>query len=491
MGVIKRQGIKNTIATYIGFAIGFVNLLIVQPHFLSKEEIGLTRVLYSFSLLVAMFVPLGIGSATIRYFPSFRDPDNRHHGYFGFMLLFPLLGFLLAGAVLFVCKDFIMSRYAAESPLFNEFFYYVFPLTLAVSFTSVVSIYCSSNLKSTVPTYINDIGVRLMTIAVVSIYYLRWISLDQFIFCFTLIYLVQLMGLLLYVFYFDKPGFNIDWTYMKKMKVFQLIRYGLLLWFASVASIGLKYFDSIMIGQYMPLGFVGIYTIAAFIPTIIEAPLNAFDRIASSKIAYAWQENNISEIDAIYRKSSMYMFMIGGFLFLNVNLNIRDLFTFLPAVYRDGAPVVLILSAGSLFNMATGLNAAVLFNSDKYKYGAVFLILLAIVVLFLQSFLIPLLGMTGAAWATCLASFFYNGLLFWFVHKHFRLQPFERGNLVVLVLVAILFPIGWLMPLTSLPAVNILIRGVWVSLVYLLVIYKTNVAPEAFDWIPFLKKKKN
>lgn len=489
MGVIKRQGIKNTIATYIGFAIGFVNLLIIQPHFLSEEEIGLTRVLYSFSLLVAMFVPLGIGSATIRYFPSFRDPENRHHGYFGFMLLFPLLGFLLAGLGLWVFKDLIMSRYAAESPLFNEFFQYVFPLTFAISFTSVVSIYCSSNLKSTIPTYINDVGVRILTIAVVSFYYLRLISLDQFVFCFTLIYIIQMIALFLYVFYFDKPGFNIDWTFMKKMKVFQLIRYGLLLWFASVASIGLKYFDSIMIGQYMPLGFVGIYTIAAFIPTIIEAPLNALDRIASSKIAYAWQENNISEIDAIYRKSSLYMFLIGGFLFLNVNLNIRDLFTFLPAIYRDGTPVVLILSAGSLFNMATGLNAAVLFNSDKYKYGAVFLILLAIVVLLLQSFLIPLLGMTGAAWATCMASFFYNGLLFWFVHKHFRLQPFEKGNIVVLIMIAVLFPIGWLMPLTSFPAANIIIRGVIVSSIYLLVIYKSKVAPEAFDWIPFLKKK--
>ena len=91
----------------------------------------------------------------------------------------------------------------------------------------------------------------------------------------------------------------------------QLVKYGMLLWFASVASIGLKYFDAIMIGQYMPLSFVGIYTVAAFIPTIIEAPLNAFDRIASSKIAFAWQENNRAEIDSIYRKSSLYMFMIG------------------------------------------------------------------------------------------------------------------------------------------------------------------------------------
>ena len=82
MGVIKRQGIKNTITGYIGILIGFVNLIVIQPHFLTKEELGLTRILYSFSLLVAMFVPLGIGNATIKYFPQFKDPAKKHHGFF-------------------------------------------------------------------------------------------------------------------------------------------------------------------------------------------------------------------------------------------------------------------------------------------------------------------------------------------------------------------------------------------------------------------------
>jgi O-antigen/teichoic acid export membrane protein len=449
MGVIKRQGIKNTIATYIGFVIGFVNLIIIQPNFLSKEELGLTRVLYSFALLVAMFVPMGIGNATTRFFPMFKNTEKRHHGYFGFMLLFPLAGFILAAGVLLFFKDFIMSRYAAESPLFNEFFYYVFPLTFIISIISVLSIYCSSNFKSTIPTYLNDVIVRLLTILVVSLYYIKWLNLDQFIFAFTAIYALQLLGLLVYIFQFDRPGFKIDWAYFHQQKFGALIRYGLLLWFASVASIGLKYFDAIMIGQYMPLSFVGIYTVAAFIPTIIEAPLNAFDRIASSKIAFAWQEKNMEEIKSIYHKSSLYMFMIGGFLFLNVNLNIYDLLTFLPEGYQQGASIVMLLSTGSLFNMATGLNAAVLFTSEKYRYGAVFLISLAVVVLILQIVLIPIFGMIGAALATVLASFFYNGLLFWFVKKHFNLQPFEKENTLLLLLIIFLFAIGWFLPSTE------------------------------------------
>lgn len=482
MGVIKRQGIKNTIATYIGFAVGFVNLIVIQPNFLTKEELGLTRILYSFALLVAMFVPLGIGNATTRFFPRFKNIENRHHGFFGFMLLFPLIGFALAALVLFLSRDFIMGRYAAESPLFNEFFYYVFPLTFFVSIISVLSIYCSSNFKSTIPTYLNDIVVRFMSIAVVSMYYVKWLSLDGFIMAFVGIYALQMLGLLVYIFQFDRPGFKIDWPYFKQQHFMQLIRYGLLLWFASVASIGLKFFDAIMIGQYMPLAFVGIYTVAAFIPTIIEAPLNAFDRIAASKIAFAWKEENREEIQSIYQKSSLYMFMIGGFLFLNVNINIYDLFTFLPSGYDQGAPIVMVLSLASLFNMATGLNAAVLFNSDKYKMGAVFLISLAILVLTLQIVFIPKFGMIGAAMATALASFFYNGLLFWYVKKHFKLQPFEKENLTLLFLIIFLFGIGFLLPSTGSPLLNILYRGVVISACYIGFVYLKKLTPEAFDW---------
>jgi O-antigen/teichoic acid export membrane protein len=483
MGVIKRQGIKNTIATYIGFAIGFVNLLIIQPQFLSKEELGLTRVLYSFSLLVAMFVPLGIGNATTRFFPLFKDDSRRHHGYLGFMLLFPLAGFILASGILWLSKGWIMSRYAAESPLFNEFFHFVFPLVFFVSFLSVLSIYCSSNFKSTVPTYINDVLVRLLTIAVVSAYFVKWVDLPQFVGLFCGIYGFQMFALLGYIFYFDRPGFKVDWAYFRSKQVGHLVRYGLLLWFAGVASIGLKYFDAIMIGQYMPLAFVGIYTVAAFIPTIIEAPLNAFDRIASSKIAFAWQEGNMEEIRSIYQKSSLYMFLFGGLLFLNVNLNIDDLLGFLPKGYQDGASVVLILSTGSLFNMATGLNAAVLFTSEKYRYGAWFLIALAIVVVVLQALLIPLWGMNGAAMATCLASFFYNGLLFWFVRKHFGLQPFGRENTLLLLLILVLFSIGYLIPSSGNPLVNILLKGTFVSGLYLGWVYRQNLAPEVFEWM--------
>ncbi|MFM1745122.1 MAG: hypothetical protein RLZZ630_1059 [Bacteroidota bacterium] len=491
MGVIKRQGIKNTVSSYLGIAIGFVNLLIIQPQFLTKEELGLTRILYSFALLVATFVPLGIGNTTIRYFPEFRDPNRRHNGYFGYMLLFPLLGFIIAAAVLWVFQSAIMDRYQSESPLFNEFYSCVFPLVFVLALTQVLTTYCISNYKSTIPSYVNDIVVRVFTIALVSVYYLKWIDLDGFVYGFVGIYSVQALMLLGYIFQFDRPGIKVNWVAFPQLKVREMMRYGLLLWMAGVASIGIKYLDSIILGQYMALSYVGIYAVAAFIPTIIEAPLNAFDRIASSRIAQAWIDDDQHQIQEIYRKSSLYMFLIGGFLFLNVNANISDLLTFLPDGYQGGGEVVWILSVGALFNMATGLNAAVLFTSKRYAAGAFFLVMLSVLLVVFQFILIPRLGMSGAALGTALASFLYNLLLFWYVRKHFGLQPFGRENLWVSVWIAALWLLGYVLPASGHAILTIAYKVTVISGIYAILVYRSGFAPELNGLVGRLKGGRN
>lgn len=489
MGVIQRQAIKNFFTTYLGIAIGFVSLIWIQPNFLSKEQLGLTRLIYSFSMLVAMFVPLGIGNATTKYFPLFKNAEKGHYGYLVFMLLFPLLGFSVAALGLYLFKDFVFAQYANESPLFIDFYFYVFPLTLILALTSCLNVYCYANYKSTIPAFLNDVVSRLLIIAVVTAFYFKWLTLHQLIACYVGVYALQMVAVMVYIFVFDTLTFRIDRTYFKEKNFLKLINYGLLLWFAGVASIGLKYFDSIMIGKYMPLAFVGVYTIAAFIPTVIEAPLTAIEKIAAAKISFAWAENNRVEILEIYKKSTLYMLLLGGLLFLGINVNIKTLLSFLPQGYEAGAPVVLILSVGTLFNMATGLNAPILFNSDKYRYGAWMLIALAALSLVLQMLFIPRMGIIGAACATAASYMFYNCVLFWFVYKYFNLQPFDKTNVYVLLLIILLFMLHYIMPQLSNPFLDILYKSFSITLLYIVVLIKMQFVPEFNRHIPSYIRK--
>lgn len=490
MGIIKRQAITNGIVTYAGIFIGFINLMVIQPKFLTAEELGLTRILYSCAMAIAIFIPLGIGGASTKYFPAFRDPKTKNHGYFGFMMLSPLVGFLMASVVLYFIKDFVVLQYSKESKLFTEFYNFIFPLSFVIAFISCLNIYCYGLLKSTVPVFLNDLVSRLMILILVPVYYIKLISLYQFIQLFVGVYAIQLSLLIFYIFYEEVPGFKIDWKYFRKNNLMKILKYGWLMWFAGLGSIGIKELGTIVLGKYMALQFVAIYAISAFIPTIIEAPLNALERITTSKIAYAWNENNQSEINVIYQKSTLYMLLIGGLLFLGININITDLLSFLPAKYHAGNTVVLIISIGTLFNMATGVNTAILFYSDEYRTGAFFLISLVFISFLFQVLFIPPWGINGAALATALSGMLFNLANFIFVWKKFHLQPFNINSLSIVLLILCCFMINYFLPNLPNVFINIIYRSVIISFTYFIMVYLLKIVPEFHHYIPFMNRKK-
>ena len=478
MGIIQRQGIRNAVITYSGIIIGFINLIIIQPRFLTPEELGLARVLFSFSALISSFLPLGIQNITLKYFPFYKDPEKKHSGYFGFMLLFPVIGFLLVSAAILILKNFIIGIYSVNSKLFTDYFDYVFPMILCLSFTQVLTTYSSTLFRTTIPSFINDILVRVFSIVVVSLYFIRIVSLDQFIFLFVLIYVLQLMLMLLYILTIDRPRLRMDREKFSRGEVLTMLRFGLLMSLASVSALGLKYLDVIMLGKFLPLHFAGIYSVAVFIPALIDAPLSALDRITYAKIADAWAKNNLAEIREIYTKSSRYLFLIGGLLFLGINLNTDSLLQLLPDDYSAGATVILIISISSLFNLATGVNDSILYNSAKWIYGFYMLLVLFSSALLLNLFLIPVLGLNGAALATAISSLAFNALKFFFIRKNFSLQPFDVQTLkILLVTVLTGLAVHFIPPMFSPPA-DIVLRSGIIILLYTGVTYFMKIAPE-------------
>ncbi|MDB5261400.1 MAG: hypothetical protein JWQ14_681, partial [Adhaeribacter sp.] len=69
MGIIKRQGIQNTIISYAGVVIGYVNTVLLLPWILDEEQVGLTRLLLTLAVLYAQFSALGFANAGVKFFP--------------------------------------------------------------------------------------------------------------------------------------------------------------------------------------------------------------------------------------------------------------------------------------------------------------------------------------------------------------------------------------------------------------------------------------
>ena len=490
MGIIQKQGLQNAFITYAGIAIGFISLLYIQPKFLTKEELGLVRVLFSFSALIANIFPMGTASITLRFFPFFKDKEQGHHGYFAFMLLWPIVGYVICASLLFLFKSFIIGQYADQSKLFTVYFNHLFALIFIIGFIGVANTYSFALFKTIFPSILNEIVLRLSYIVVILIYAAGWVTLDGFLYLFMGTYLLQLVMVLIYIYWIDRPALQINKTHFKKQEIRKMLGYGLVLSFSGMANLGLKFIDVIILGKYVSLSKVGVYALAAFIPTVIDAPYYALDKITSPKIGDAWAKNDLSVIKEVYYKSTRYLMLLGGLLFLGINLNIEQLFKLIPNNYSDGINVVLIISLGTLINISTGVNDSIIFNSSKYIYGTYMLLILFVLAVVNNMLFIPRYGIEGAAIATALSAFIYNLLKYLYIWKKFHLQPFDSNALRIVIIIAITWIVFHFIPQANNAMLSIIFKSVMITVFYVGLAALLKVAPEFHSWLPWKMWKK-
>lgn len=489
MSSIKKQGIQNAIITYTGVVIGFASLLFIQPNLLKPEELGLTRILIAAASLIATVLPLGVSSVTTKYFPYFRNQERKHHGYFGLMLLFPLLGAIVCGFLIYTFKNIIISQYIEQSFLFTRFFDLLLPFAIIIALNMALNAYCESLFKTTIISFFEGIFVRILFIILIVIYFFQWIDLSQFMYLFVTIYLMQVIFMVFYIYTVDTPSLKIDKPFLRSVGLAEIIKYGLLLTAANFSSLSLKHLDALMIGKYMSLDYVGVFAVSAYIALVIEIPLTSLERITHSKVAQGWANKDVEGIRKIYYQSVKYLMLGGGLLLVGIIANIHDLLSLLPETYHKGATVAIIACVGGFLNIATGVNTSILFTSEKYIYGTYLLFFLFIVAVVLNIILIPLYGIQGAALATVISSVIYNALKYLIILKNFKMQPYDLSSLKILLVIAAAFIIGCFLPSTNNAILSMIIKSVVITGVYAGLTYLLKIVPEFHKYIPFNKTR--
>lgn len=467
MGIVKEQGIANTALVYAGTLVGAVSILFAQPVFLTKDELGLTRLILSFSTVLASLLSFGISSVTIRYLPRLFDREQGHRGFLGFVVLYLSISVTLGLIAFHFLRRPLAGLYGDETGVFSE--HYVFVVLLSVSYSFVLGFnsYCMVLMRSIFPTFLNDIVVRLLFIAIILLHFNGILGQYQFLLAFCLMYSIQAVALFIYARSLDRPSLIPDIRHMRReIGLRPMLRYGAIITFTAINSVTLKYLDSIFVGR-LSLEHVAVYSVAAFIGLIIEVPLNAIERIANPAISHALAANDLNAIRTIYHRSARFLLLIGGWMFIMVALNVHDLLELLPVGYSAGAPVAVAIALGALINMATGINYPILANSDRYIYGSVFLFVLLALTLVGNWLLIPRFGMMGAAITTCAANVVYNAMKFEFIRRRYGLQPFDRITLRTTAVIGALVGIFVFADLHFHPVVNIAARASVVSALFL------------------------
>ncbi|RLD50767.1 MAG: hypothetical protein DRI94_07830 [Bacteroidetes bacterium] len=73
MGIIAKQGIKNSVSIYLGFLIGGIYTILLVPKVFEQnpEEWGLARLLVSIAMLIVPWVQFSIPNTVIKFYSRF------------------------------------------------------------------------------------------------------------------------------------------------------------------------------------------------------------------------------------------------------------------------------------------------------------------------------------------------------------------------------------------------------------------------------------
>ncbi|HEY1040104.1 MAG TPA: polysaccharide biosynthesis C-terminal domain-containing protein, partial [Bacteroidia bacterium] len=361
------------------------------------------------------------------------------------------------------------------------------PISLCVGLNTLLIGYCSSLFKTSFPSFLNEIYIRLFVTAITLLYFFRIIDFTWFMRLFMLSYASQLLIMLLYIIKTDGLNIKIQWDFFRKQNKKEIIRYTLMLALASMASIAIRNIDIMFIGSFLGLDAVAVYTIAFTIGSIIEAPVNALGKIADSKISDAFTRDDMQLVRTVYFKSAKIMSIVGGLLFVGVCVNIHAALSILPAKYHGGEWVVIIIGISSFFNMATGVNTSLIYYSKLYKMGTYLLYIMIATTIILNLVLIPNIGIIGAAIGTGTALLLYNILKFLIILKHFKLQPYGSYTLIVIGLIFLCLLVNYFLPGVSNPYVSIAFRSAVCCMIYGIGVLGFKLLPFNKNILSFLK----
>lgn len=476
MGVVIKQSIRSSIFAYIGVIIGYVNVLWLYPYFLTTEQVGLFRLIQSSAYLLATFGQIGLGQSLVKFFPELKQ----NKGLLSSILLGGILGFILLSLLTLVFRQPIVDYFSQESALFVDYF----QVTLLISFLLInfqlLEAYSKSLLQIVIPTFLRDVGLRLLSAIVLLLYGFDIINFEMLIYLLIGVYGLVLIALAIHVKVKRKAPFVLEFSFLKNGTWKRIMNFGLYSVIGAGGTQIILQIDSIMVSGALGLEAMAVYTIAFFIGGVIEMPKRAITQISAPLLSQSFNSGDMPAVKKLYQQTSINQMIIGTLLLIGIWANLESIYHFVPnnQDYINGFSVVLFIALGKLSDMIFGTNGEIIVMSKYYKFNVISVSILAVLTIVLNLFLIPTYGIEGAAIASFIAMLSFNLIKFSFVWWKFNIQPFTFSSLKFVLIALIVLGANYLLPKFESVYLDMLVRSILITVVLLVPTYLSNISVE-------------
>ena len=484
MGIVLNQSLKNTIITYFGFGIGAINTIYLYPVFLGATYYALTNYIVSSANVIMPLFAIGMQNTLVKYYSQYETEEDRSR-FLSFTVLFPLLlciPLCLIGLFFFDTITVFLSK---ENPVVKDFIWLIPFIGLCMAYFEIFYAWARVHMHSVFGNFIKEVGLRLLCLfGLIGVYY-KWISVIDFVYLTAAIYFLAFLITMAYAFYIKRPTFQ--FTIPHNVKSIMEYSFYIIL-SGSVANLLLDG-DKMILNQYMKIENIAYYSVATYIALVISVPSRAMHQIVYPITAKLMHENKHDSLNDLYKKTSINLQMVGGFVMLCIFVNIDQLYELVPKEYSGGIMVVFMIGLSKYFDLILGNNNAIIFNSKYYRMVLFLGLLLVFLTVALNMLFIPSYGIIGSAFATLLSITIYSLAKLLFVVKRMHLYPFTNQTLYSMGITFGLFLLFYFWQFPFHPIIAIGLKSVLVTILYVYINYKFVISIEINEALDQVYKK--
>jgi len=485
VGIVIQQSFKNTLILFLGFAIGGINVLFLFTHFLDKDYYGLITFLLSAANLILPLMVLGMQHTIVKFFSSYKSKQQQD-AFLVSSILLPLLVIIPIGLIGSFFYEFIADLLSEKNLIIKKYTYLIFLVSIFMGYFEIFYSWTKVQFHSVVGNFIKEVFVRLMTSFLLVAVFLGWLSNDQFIYAVVVVYFLQMFIMFVYAINIYKPVFSLKFPDNIK----EIWSFSIYIIMAGSAGTILLEIDKFMIPQLKQIAEVAYYTVGIYIATVVALPTRAMQQIVTPITAKEMNSNNLKEIEKLYKATSINLLIMGGLLFLLINLNLTDMYRIInKPEFSNGFWIVLFISMAKLYEMAMGTGNAIIVNSIYYRIYFYLSIAMAVTVILMNKWLISLMGINGAALATFLVVFIFNTIKIGFISWKYKLQPFTMQSVKLTFITALFFLLLLKLNFNMNPFVSIIIKSTFIAITYFLIVYWLQISADFNGFVNNLIKK--
>lgn len=480
MGIIIRQSVKGSIATYLGALVGYLNVIFIFPFFFSEEEIGIIRFLLEVSVVLTGFTLLGTQYSLVRFYPKLSNSNDKGIAFFAYLI--PFIGVILFVLLSIGFKGIFPMLFGEKSQELLPYLIYVYPLITILSLNTITETYCSVLGRITFPRLSKELVLRLGISIMALLFGIQWLSFEN-----ALIFLIGVHSLvlilnLIYLGKLKKIDFRLSTINISPEIKRDYFKYNSFVVVASLSSVILNKVDFVMVSSMQGMADTGIYSTAFYLAMIVEIPRRSILQIGSPIISKYMHDENWGELKTVYAKSSINLLIAGFVLFIFMWINLPSLFYIMPNgnSFSKGILVFYFIGLAKLAEIGVGFASAILTNSSFYGFSLIMSLVTAVVAILINLFLIPLYGINGAAIGTFVSYLVSSIFLVVIIYIKLKIHPFSLATLKLALLALLVLCLFFFFPFNPSTSVilNSLINTIIYGLPFVVAVMALNISRE-------------